>query len=393
MLKPVRAAAGDCTLIVPANPLTATGLATPYQLEPPCSEADANTQAFVQGAVFDPATKSISIYNPLVTDQGVAPAIAPTAPVFPANAVVALWFGFNGNNLMLTGDGAASCVQGFVQFAYCNAPAFFQAVNQAGITIPALGMGKDNLPCPTVRDFSIVDQDQSDNTPVTYLVTAGGQFAQDTAANRATLGMTLAKNPSDERLLVAVDKALGCTPFMAPDLANNNALAPALPLNELQAAAFQADPVALVPAGDPFVLVNGDPNLAQTNGYRAGVDQMPVNTLHPASTGVYCRHIVEVALTRLNTDKPFTVAAASPVPDVANSLFTFLAQRLQFTLSANGLNCVGRLGIINPVTTTVANNIVTDAVIAAQVVKGHQDSTQEIIRHRHQDQMHRRRDG
>jgi hypothetical protein len=49
----------DCTLIVPNNPLTATGLATPYQLKAtnpadgPCHEADKNQSAFVQAAVID----------------------------------------------------------------------------------------------------------------------------------------------------------------------------------------------------------------------------------------------------------------------------------------------------------------------------------------------------
>src|SRR5436305_11100434 len=57
---PAPAAAMDCTLIVPANPLSAQGLATPYRLTqaagaPKCSEADPGVQAFVQAAVVDPA--------------------------------------------------------------------------------------------------------------------------------------------------------------------------------------------------------------------------------------------------------------------------------------------------------------------------------------------------
>src|ERR1022692_4161981 len=45
---PGAAAAGDCTITVPANPLSARGLATPYQLGGGCSEARTNLQAFVQ---------------------------------------------------------------------------------------------------------------------------------------------------------------------------------------------------------------------------------------------------------------------------------------------------------------------------------------------------------
>ena len=76
-------------MVVPAQPLTAQGLATPYQLvatnpdNGPCNEANATQAVFVQGAVIDPATGNIAIYNPLVIDQGTQPAIAPVVPTLP----------------------------------------------------------------------------------------------------------------------------------------------------------------------------------------------------------------------------------------------------------------------------------------------------------------------
>ena len=82
----------DCTLIVPRNPLTAKGLATPYQLvatnpdNGPCNEANKMQAAFVQGAVIDPATGAISIYNPLVVDKGTKPAVQPVVPTLPKSA-------------------------------------------------------------------------------------------------------------------------------------------------------------------------------------------------------------------------------------------------------------------------------------------------------------------
>ena len=99
----------NCTLIVPANPLSAQGLATPYQLtatDPaagPCNEANSVQTAFVQGAIINPATGTIAIYDPLVVDAGTQPAITPAVPTLPAGAVVALWFGYNGNTLTLAG--------------------------------------------------------------------------------------------------------------------------------------------------------------------------------------------------------------------------------------------------------------------------------------------------
>lgn len=374
---------GDCTLIVPPHPLTAKGLATPYQLvatnedNGPCHEANPNQAAFVQAAVIDPATGQISIYNPLVIDKGTQPAIAPVVPKLPQGAVVGIWFGFNGNNLTQEGEDNSlqdgKCVNGtedsiFGQVSYCNAPAFFQAANAAiragKLVPPPLGKAKDGLTCPTVRDFSIVDQDQSDNVTATYLVTNTGRTAQDTQANVAALGGQVQKNGSDERLLTVVDSALGCTPWMAPDLADPGHMVTALPLNELQAAAHQPAPVALVPAGDPMVLVNNQPNLNKLNAYRVGVDQPAARNLRAASTRLYCENLLAIAPTRLQLDARFTKAFPPIDPAVANTLFTFLAQRFVFTFEANGLNCTKLLGVPDPVSVkTDENGVAIDATI------------------------------
>src|SRR5258706_8583916 len=195
----------NCTLTVPANPLTAQGLATPYQLGGGCDEANIMQAAFVQGAVIDPAG-NISVYNPLVVNRGQQPNAAPVMPNIPAGSTVGIWFGFNGNNLTLRGMNGSlrqgKCVNGtndsiFGQFAYCNAPAFFRAANAAiaagkinpNPTNAALGTGKDGLTCRSVRDFGLVDQDQSDNVTTTYVING-----------------TLQANGSDNRLLdVALD--------------------------------------------------------------------------------------------------------------------------------------------------------------------------------------------
>ncbi|HEV2583484.1 MAG TPA: hypothetical protein VGT44_21670, partial [Ktedonobacteraceae bacterium] len=311
----------DCTLIVPRHPLTAKGLATPYQLTAtnadngPCNEGNPKQASFVQGAVIDTVTGQISIYNPLVIDQGTKPAIMPVLPKLPLHSVVALWFGSNANTLTLQDNGGSlrqgNCVNGledsiFGQFSYCNAPVFFQAANtaiQAGkLKIPALGTGRDGMTCPTTRDFSIVDQDQSDNVTTAYIVVASGQTAQDTPANTAALqGQSVAKNGSDERLLTLVDSAIGCTPWAVPDLASAGQaqMLTGLPLNELQAAANQGAPIALVPSHDPMVLVNNHSNLDKINAYRAGVDQPIAQNLGAASTQQYCQNLLDIGPARL----------------------------------------------------------------------------------------------
>lgn len=345
----------DCTIIVPTHPLTARGLATPYRLMAtdraagPCNETNSNQSAFVQATIIDPATGKLSVYNPLVIDNNSTPAVPPVVPDLPANAVVGIWFGFNGNAL-LQRSSDPTCVNGlpgspFGQVSYCNAPAFFaaahDAINRGKLTIPALGKGKDGRPCPTVRDFGVVDQDQSDNVTATYLTTPDGRTAQDTAAASARIaqlgtGSARFGNGSDNRLLDRfIDPALGCTPFTAPDLANGGAPVTSQALNELQAAAHQAPPVALVPMNDPMTQDNGQPSVAKTNAYRAGVDQPPLDTLTALGNGAkYCDSLLAIAPDRLRRDKLFTRTA--PSPDPAMGLFDFLVARLKAAVSTLG---------------------------------------------------------
>jgi hypothetical protein len=368
----------NCTITVPDQPLTAQGLATPYVIRGggQCKENNPNGAAFVQAAVLDPATGKIGVYDPLVVDQGNKAAVPPVTPTLPANAVVGIWFGFNGTNLTLAGPGARNCVNGvqgsiFGQMAYCNAEQFFAAAHTAKVKPPPLGKAKDGKTCPSARDFSLVDQDQSDNTTDQYLVTKGGATAQDTPQNRAQLqGAGTAFNGSDERLLsIAVNNALGCQSWMAPDLADPTGAQQltALPLNELQAEAQQR-PVALTPAGDPMTLVDNEPNLDKLNAYRIGVNQPPVESLDQAPTKQYCSDLLNTGLPRLAQDQEFTQKAASPFPDQASNLFTFLAMRFQNTFQDEDgfLHCTALLNVANPIELQMKGDVVVAANINLQ---------------------------
>jgi hypothetical protein len=342
----------NCSLVVPPAPLTAAGLATPYQLSATdrragdCHEANPNQSAFVEATILDPATGALSIYRPLVVDAGTPPAALPLPPTLPANAAVGVWFGFQGNTLTLRNAG--SCVNGapgspFGEFGYCGAPAFFAAANAAvqakKITVPSPGTALDGQPCPTTRDFSVVDQDQSDNLTTTYVALPDGRTEQSTPAATATRGATTLSNASDNGLLVSfVDPALGCHPFTAPDTTAGGAPSTSLALNELQAAAFQGAPVATVPPNDPMTLIGNRPSEAKTNLYRAGVNMAPLNPAVDTSAA-YCSNLATIAPTRLALDKQWTNAVPSPDPAAAATLFGFLAQRL--TASWTNLRCHG----------------------------------------------------
>jgi hypothetical protein len=373
----------DCTLIVPSNPLTAKGLSTPFKLvatDPnggPCNESNTAQSAFVEAAVFDPATSQISIYHPLVIDYGTRPAVAPVVPTLPANATVALWIGFNGDNLTLASPDPsnlsnANCVNGlpgsiFTQVSYCNAPAFFKLANNAAINgtlkVPALATAKDGQPCPTVRNFSIVDQDQSDNTDTMYLVTSRGTVAQKTKANSAALrGATTILNPGDNSLLsYFVLPAIGCKPWLMPSLDDPGQMVPSQAVNELQAHLLQLTPVARIPGGDPMVQFAGRADLSKDNLYRAGMDQ-PAANYQTFRTSPYCREMLR-ALPKMVRDQQLETNFASIAPAAANNTFTFLAQR--FVASWQLLNCPALINITPPITLTT--NATTGVVTAAKI--------------------------
>jgi hypothetical protein len=458
---PGAAADPNCTLIVPLNPLTPLGLATPYQLtatdpaDGPCRENDESQAAFVQGAIINPATGQISVYNPLVIDAGSTAAVAPVLPAVPANAVVALWFGFNGGDLTLKGEdqvqsaalsstaqesdtvrstsgssgltfdgnatqarvaldaqesaptppaeadaagssgsvskgaGAApagsfafpaaaavpdfllqssDCVAGednngeftgFTQVGACNAAAFFAAANAAiaagKLTVPAPGNSVDGQPCLTTRSFAFVDADQSANVTTEYLTAPDGRIAQDTAANKTSMAGagTLASQGDNALLDQSVDPALGCTPWQQPNLADGGAPASALPLDELQAAAWAGrdggGAEALVPLNDPATLDRfGNYDEVKADTLRSIIDMAPL----PAgqSPGDYCTELEQDQGSRLQQDVNLLFGEASPQPREADNLFTFLAMRLD--QSFNKLGC-GSLGVANDVSISV----------------------------------------
>jgi hypothetical protein len=382
---PAAAPNPNCTLIVPANPLTATGLATPFQLtatDPaggPCNEANANQSAFAEAAILSPAGQ-LTLYDPLVIDQGTQPAAPTVTPQIPAGSTVGIWFGFNGTNLTLqsaNGTNAlqqGNCVNGlqgsiFGQFSYCNAPAFFTSANQQiqgnMLQVPPLGTAKDGMPCPTTRDFSVVDQDQSDNVVTHYLATGNGTTAQNNANSKAKLqgqNLTDLANGSDNLLLNQfIDPALGCTPFTRPDQSSDGMASGALPLDELSAAANQAAPIALVPQNDPMVLNNNAASVTKTNLYRQGVDQMPVNGADTGSGTTYCQNFFGSpnGIQRVFKDMAIFQNAPSVDAAMASNLFTFLAMRAN--QSFTNLGCQNLLNVPNPITLTTTNGVVTAA--------------------------------
>jgi hypothetical protein len=365
----------NCTVTVPDRPLSAKGLATPWELGDGCAWANGATEGvFIDATILAP-NGQLQIYNPLVIDQGTTPAVAPTPPTIARGSQVILSVGYNGNALALVGRGArqGNCIDAFGnslinQTPQCNAVNFYRMANaeirRGTLKIPATGTGKDGQACQTTRDFALIDQDQSDNAVASYLFDPNtGQTAQATAANQAAMAnATVQGNGSDNGLLDKfVDPALGCTPFTATNPTNPAGQSSSQALNELSARANQKGTIALLPVNNPQLLVGGQFSLGKTNTYRMETDQplLPRNTNLDRNAGQYCQDMVNITTPRLKLDAPMETGTASPVPDLGNNLATFLAARLSG--SFDNLNCKN-YGLTDPVTlTTDANGVATAA--------------------------------
>ena len=380
----------NCDIIVPANPLSAQGLATPYQLTgtdgqtPAASGCEmtnsANLGAFVQATILNTRTGALAVYDPLVVTQGTMPAIAPPVPTLPAHAIVTIDFGFNGTDLFQVGATPdalrqGNCVNGepgsiFGQVSFCNGINFFNAAfrleRDRKLVVPSEGTSTKIVPtagrlgtgndCPVTRNFDMVDQDPSDNVTTEYLLDpTTGQTAPDTAGNAANLtGSQLLLNGSDNTLLDGfIDPLLGCQPFEAPNLGDNGAPATSQALDELLAAKNQPRIAALVPENDEMVLNNaGGFDAAKTNLYRREVGQAPINAANKLTSSPvnYCQNIVDIQTPFLAANQTLLATTQAPVPGVGDNLLTFLANRLN--MSFTNLNCQN-FGLTNPVTVTL----------------------------------------
>ena len=267
----------------------------------------------------------------------------------------------------------ANCVNGldtslFGQFAYCNAVNFYQKanalINQGLLIIPPLGTTSKGDPCPTTRHFGVVDQDQSDNVLSSYIITTNKQVAQNTLLNRKNLNILLiVGNGSDNRLLdVFINSAVFCNSFTVPNIIDPTVMSSSLALNELSANANQANPIAIVPSGDPMVLVNNKPNLQKTNLYRQGVNQPVLNALDPNDNLNYCNNLNSIAGPFFNLHNVEFTIASTPDMNVGTNLINFLANR--FVATWGNLNCQTLTGNPSPITVTlnadgvaISNNI------------------------------------
>jgi hypothetical protein len=367
------AASMNCTLTVPGNPLSAQGLATPWQLGDGCSMANAATEgAFVEATILSP-NGQVQVYNPLVITAGTTPAATPAAPTIARGSQVIVDVGFNGTNLVLTGRGArqGACVDALGQsligqVSACNAVGFYDLANReianGTLKVPALGTSLDGQPCLTTRDFAVIDQDQSDNVITSYLINGNGQTAQNTAANAAAIaGATTLVNGSDDKLLAAfLDPANGCRPFTATDTTDPTGASGSQALNELSARVNQQGTIAVVPPNDEMTLVGGAMSIGKTNVYRSLVDQplLPGNASATTVAADYCQNMTNIQPARNQLDMAREANFGTPVAAVGSNLATFMANRL--SMSFTNLGCAN-FGLTNPVTVTLDGNGVATA--------------------------------
>jgi hypothetical protein len=378
-----------CDIIVPANPLSAQGLATPYQLtgrngmtpaQSGCEMSNgAKLGAFVQATILDPATGALSVFEPLVITQGTrpdAPGMKLNPPVIPADAVVTIDFGFNGTDLVQVGAtpttlADAHCVSGqagsaFGQTSFCNGVNFFNAVRQAErkglLKVPSPGTSNAIVPsggdlgtgrsCPVIRNFEVAGLDPGESVTTTYLLNPlTGQTAQDNPTYQGYVaGATLLHHNSANAVLDQyVDPILGCTPFEAPDLSNANVPTFSEALDEIAAGAYQPKTAALVPENDTVVMDGGEYDPAKTDLYREQLGQALIGSQSDKASdpAMYCQNLVGIQTPFLAANEKLLASGQSPVTATADNLLTFLANDLSASFTSLGCQ---QFHLTNPVT-------------------------------------------
>jgi hypothetical protein len=390
-----------CDIIVPANPLSAQGLATPYLLTGPngmtpaqsgCEMSNgAKLGAFVQATILDPATGTLSVYEPLVITQGTrpdTPDMKLKPPVIPADAVMTIDFGFNGTELVQVGATpttltAAHCVSGqagsaFGRTSFCNGVNFFNAVQQAErkglLKVPSPGTSNAVVPsggdlgtgrsCPVIRNFEVADPDLGEGVTTSYLLNPlTGQTAQDNQTYRSYVeGSTLLHvNSANAVLDQYVDPILGCAPYEVPDQSDANVPTFSEALDEIAAAAYPPKSAALVPENDQVVMDGDESDPAKTDQYRNELGQAPVSaaTDKSSSPAMYCQNLVDIQTPFLAANQKLLATGQSPVTATADNLLTFLANDLSASFTSLGCQ---HFRLTNPVSLTRNN---AGAAIAA----------------------------
>jgi len=340
-------------------------LMTPYQLVGAgCAQTVITMSRFVHAVIINTDNGQVGIYNPLVITAGTAPEVAPVPVNFTVNNhVVGIWIGSNSNTLALSnpnngianglcvfGSTIGTTVSAFGQFAYCNSAAFWRAVElvraQGLLPVPPIGVATDGLPCPTVRDYAVVDMDPDDGVPTQYLVTANGNPIQKTLNNMKLNIQGELANDGDHRLVSAfVQAATGCQGWLVPDLADPGVKRAALPMNVLQAVYFQGMPVEVLPSTDPMTTVGTTPDLTKQNLYRKAIYQPQINNLIEADPAVFCRLYANITVARMKTLTVQLHNTVSPA-GAGTNLFDFMKTRASTTYAA--INCQNLIGLPDP---------------------------------------------
>ena len=366
----------DCLLTVPNDPLN-TGLFKPWFLstniisQSNCSQLIDGSEVFVEATIFDIDNNKFFVYNPLVLDINTEPAIFPDITSLPLNNIVIIHIGINGNTITflptikdnISSLDSGNCINGlpndsvFGQFAYCNGVNFFQIVNKhintGLLTIPPILNSKLGDICPTIRSFTIVDQDQSDNVLSQYIITEDLKVVQDTPFNRNCLKvLKIISNGSDNRLLSNfINPAIGCKSLTASNLINNNIKQSSVALNEIEANLLPlTQDVALIPSFDPMVLNNqGMQSITKVNLYRDGVNQPHILELTNNDNINYCNLMGNLTPPFLIKHQFELLNVNSPAKNIGNNLLNF--QSLTGTISPI-------IAIIDPITgITISNNL------------------------------------
>ena len=205
---------------------------------------------------------------------------------------------------------------------------------------------------PVTRNFEVGRPGLGHNVTTEYLLNPlTGQTAQDTTSNAGNIaGARLLLSRSENTLLDQfLDPLLGCTPFQAPDLANNDQPTSSQALDEILAGAYQPKIAALVPENDKMVRSGDEFDAAKTDLYREELGQAPISNQNNETSdpAMYCQNLVDIQTPFLAANQKLLATGQSPVTAAGDNLLTFMADELNMDFINPGCQ---HFRLTNPVT-------------------------------------------
>lgn len=292
----------QCTLKLPNNVLTITGLSTPFILSKDCSVLNVESTIFSEAVIVDIDTREFYIYYPTIVNRVSQVLNTTSILTLPQNHVIGIWFSSKQVfNLTTTLSVCKSYTS--TNFAYCNIDNFYAVANT--IKLPT-------NTCLTIRDYP-ARLFKGNFAMTKYFITTSLKITKDVSRSMSTIENT---NSNDFILNYFILPALDCDPIFGKNLIDNSTSFSMI-LNQIKASQTGVETIS--------TFIPDQLDIGKNNFWRVGLNQSLNNISSKDEQTLFCNKIYEnIPLFMYNNyDKLDTFN--SPVSSTATNLVNYLA--------------------------------------------------------------------